>query len=58
MDELLIFQVLGLNLRRKKTYNYSISKHCLEFISKEIRDLASKNILTNNLRVGVTKTNT
>lgn len=40
----------------KKTYNYSISKHCLEFISKEIRDLASKNILTNNLRVGVTKT--
>lgn len=40
----------------KKTYNYSISKHCLEFISKEIRDLASKNILINNLRVGVTKT--
>lgn len=38
------------------SYNYSLSKHLLEFIPIEIRELAKNNILINNLRVGVVQT--
>ena len=40
----------------KNTYNYSFSKHALEFIPSDYRDWAKKNILINNLRIGVTDT--
>ena len=40
----------------KKTFNYSFSKNALEFIPSYFNELAKKNILINNLRVGVTKT--
>lgn len=40
----------------KNTYNYSFSKHALEFIPSYIRNLSKKNILINNLRIGVTNT--
>lgn len=40
----------------KKTFNYSFSKNALEFIPSYFNGLAKKNILVNNLRVGVTKT--
>ena len=38
------------------TFSYSISKHLNEFIQSEIRQLSSKNILYNTLRIGVTDT--
>ena len=40
----------------KKTFAYSISKYLNEFIPSDIRDLSSKNIFYNTLRIGVTKT--
>ena len=36
----------------ESTYNYSFSKHALEFIPSSLRKLASKNIFCNTLRVG------
>ena len=38
------------------TFNYSFSKHTLEFIPSHIRKLVKYNILSNILRVGVVKT--
>ena len=38
------------------TFNYSYSKHALEFIPQHLKKLASKNILSNILRVGVVDT--
>ena len=38
------------------TYNYSLSKHTLEFIPSKYKDWAKKNVLINNLRIGVTNT--
>ena len=38
------------------SFNYSLSKHINEFIPNYIRNLCSKNILYNTLRIGVTKT--
>ena len=38
------------------TYNYSLAKHCLEFIPSTYKDWAKKNVLINNLRIGVTNT--
>ncbi len=38
------------------TFNYSLSKHINEFIPSYIRNLCSKNILYNTLRIGVTNT--
>ena len=40
----------------KKTFCYSISKHALEFFPQEHKSWASKNVLINTLRVGVTDT--
>lgn len=40
----------------KNSFNYSFSKHAGEFISSEFKILAKKNILYNNLRIGVTRT--
>jgi len=40
----------------KFSYNYNLSKHCLEFIPNKYKAWAKKNILINNIRVGVTKT--
>ena len=40
----------------KNTFNYSLSKHCLEFIPNSYKDWASLNVLINNLRIGVTNT--
>ncbi len=40
----------------KNTYNYSFSKHCLEFIPSSYKNWAKKNVLINNLRIGVTNT--
>ena len=40
----------------KKTFAYSISKYLNEFIPSDIRELSSKNIYYNTLRIGVTKT--
>lgn len=37
-------------------YNYSLSKHLMEFIPSESKNWSKKNILINNLRIGVTKT--
>ena len=37
-------------------FNYSFSKHALEFIPTHLRNLVKYNILTNILRVGVVKT--
>ena len=37
-------------------FNYSFSKHALEFIPKYLRGLSQKNILTNILRVGFVNT--
>ncbi len=39
-----------------QTFSYSLSKHINEFIPSEIKNLCSKNILYNTLRIGVTKT--
>jgi len=38
------------------TYCYSFSKHALEFIPAILKNLSKKNILVNNLRIGVTDT--
>lgn len=40
----------------KKTFAYSISKYLNEFMPSDIRELSSKNIFYNTLRIGVTKT--
>ena len=40
----------------KNSYNYSLSKHCLEFIPNSYKNWAKKNVLINNLRIGVTNT--
>lgn len=40
----------------KESFSYSLSKHALEFIPSEFRDWASKGVLVNVLRVGVTDT--
>ena len=38
------------------SYNYSLSKHCLEFIPNSYKNWAKKNVFINNLRIGVTNT--
>ena len=38
------------------SYNYSLSKHCLEFIPNSFKSWAKKNVFINNLRIGVTNT--
>ena len=38
------------------TYNYSLSKHCSEFIPNTYKNWAKKNVFINNLRIGVTDT--
>ena len=38
------------------SFNYNLSKHCLEFIPGKFRDWAKQNILINNLRIGHTNT--
>ena len=38
------------------TYNYSFSKHALEYIPSFFKNLTKKNILTNVLRVGAVNT--
>ena len=40
----------------KNSYNYSLAKHCLEFIPNSYKNWAKKNVLINNLRIGVTDT--
>ncbi len=40
----------------KYTYNYSLAKHSLEFIPSCYKDWAKKNVLINNLRIGLTNT--
>ena len=40
----------------KKTFAYSMSKYLNEFIPSDIRELSSKNIFYNTLRIGVTNT--
>jgi 3-oxoacyl-[acyl-carrier protein] reductase len=37
-------------------YNYSLSKHLMEFIPSESKKWSKNNVLINNLRIGVTKT--
>tara|TARA_Y100000031_G_scaffold90245_1_gene99310 strand:+ start:207 stop:926 length:720 start_codon:yes stop_codon:yes gene_type:complete len=38
------------------TYNYAFAKHSLEFIPSSYKNWAKKNVLINNLRIGVTNT--
>jgi len=38
------------------SYNYGLSKHCLEFIPNSFKIWAKKNVMINNLRIGVTDT--
>ena len=38
------------------SYNYSLSKHCLEFIPGIYKSWAKRNVFINNLRIGVTNT--
>lgn len=38
------------------TFNYSLSKHCLEFIPNCYKSWAKRNVFINNLRIGVTNT--
>ena len=40
----------------KESFNYSFSKHSLEFIPSAYKEWSKKNILINNLRIGVTNT--
>jgi len=40
----------------KNSYNYSLSKHALEFIPRNYKFWAEKNVLINNLRIGMTNT--
>ena len=37
-------------------FNYSLSKHCSEFVPSELRQMAKYNILYNNVRLGVINT--
>ena len=43
-------------LNRKNSFNYSLSKHCLEFIPNSYKFWAENNVFINNLRIGVTDT--
>ena len=38
------------------SYNYALSKHCLEFIPSIYKSWAKKNVFINNLRIGMTNT--
>ena len=38
------------------SYNYAFSKNCLEFIPNAHKEWANRNVLINNLRIGVTNT--
>ena len=38
------------------SYNYNLSKHCLEFIPGKFREWAKRNVLINNIRIGHTNT--
>ena len=38
------------------TYNYALAKHRLEFIPSSYKNWAKKNVLINNLRIGITNT--
>ena len=38
------------------SFNYSLSKHCMEFIPNKFKEWSRKNVLINNLRIGVTNT--
>ena len=40
----------------KNSYNYSFSKHALEFIPQNYKEWAKKNVLINNIRIGLTNT--
>ena len=40
----------------KNTFNYSFSKHCMEFIPNSFKEWSKNNVLINNLRIGVTNT--
>ncbi len=40
----------------KNTFNYSFSKHALEFIPSDYKNWAKRNVLINNIRIGVTDT--
>ncbi len=40
----------------KNSFNYSLSKHCLEFIPNSYKLWSKKNVLINNLRIGLTNT--
>ena len=40
----------------KNSFNYSLSKHCLEFIPNSYKFWAKNNVFINNLRIGVTDT--
>jgi len=40
----------------KNSYNYHLSKHCLEFIPNSYKIWAKSNVFINNLRIGVTNT--
>ncbi|MDP1773825.1 MAG: SDR family oxidoreductase [Methylobacter sp.] len=40
----------------KESFGYSLSKHALEFLPSDYKDWASKGVLVNVLRVGVTNT--
>ena len=40
----------------QKSFNYSFSKHCLEFIPHSYKAWSKKNVLINNLRIGLTNT--
>ena len=39
-----------------ETFNYSLSKHCSEFLPRDYKDWAKNNVLINNLRIGLTDT--
>ena len=38
------------------SYNYSLSKHCLEFIPNSYKSWAKRSVFINNLRIGATNT--
>jgi NAD(P)-dependent dehydrogenase (short-subunit alcohol dehydrogenase family) len=40
----------------KNTFNYSIAKNCSEFIPQELRKMANKNVVINNIKIGVINT--
>jgi|TARA_Y100000294_G_C8491729_1_gene311043 3-oxoacyl-[acyl-carrier protein] reductase len=40
----------------KNSYNYSLAKHCLEFIPNSYKSWAKKNVFINNIRIGITDT--